>query len=231
MRRFLRVGIPLAVAAAAAAAAFAFAIRPWEDGPGSLVQEAAGQVQDYSFCDVSVQVPPGFIAYATERPSPEGRLTKVLVVEAERPKGEAGVAESVTGPPDKLPSSVAIDPKTGTVLGEHYSTSEDEQGIRQVLAGLRVGPLDTSVPAWPVTDTRPQAQDKVKALKIEYRSPDSRAGMLVSYLFAGSNVLRVSTCDSEISIDLESGTLIESKVSPAEQPAFDRFLDEVDGLH
>jgi len=225
----LRVGIPLAVAAAVAAV-LAFAIRPWEDGPGPFVQEAAGQAQEYSFCDVSVQVPPGFIAYATERPSPEGRLTKVLMVEAERPKGEAGVADPVTGPPEKLPSSVAIDPKTGAVLGERYRTSDDEQRIGQALAGLRVGPRDASIPAWPVTDTAPQAQEKVEARKIQYRPPDGRAGMLVSYLFAGSNVLRVATCDSEISIDLDSGTVTDGKVSPAEQPAFDRFLAEVDGL-
>ncbi len=228
MRRSLRVGIPLAVATAVVAALVM--AQPWHEGPGSLVQEAAGQVQDYSFCDVSVHVPPGFIAYATERPSPQGRLTKVLMVEAERPKGEAGVVESVTGPPDKLPSSVVIDPKTGAVLGEHYQTSGDEQRIGQVLAGLRVGPLDASVPAWPVTDTRPQAQEKIKVSKVQYRPPDSRAGMLVSYLFASSNVLLVSTCDSEVSIDVDSGALMKSKITATDKPAFDRFLGQVDGL-
>ncbi len=226
MMRRLRLGVPLLAAVAAVVGAVLAIVQPWDSAEDLLVHEAAGQGQEYSFCNVSLQAPPSVRVFPRIAPSPpDGKLRQALVAVIDIPT-EMRNAES----PYELPSGIAIDAQTGEVLEESYRTPADRGILKGVLAARRIGPPDASIPAWPRTDTQPKASEKIKADKLEYLPPDPGAGMIISHISAQSTLLQIETCKSKVSIDEETGVIVNREVHPDEEQMFQRLLNEVTAL-
>ena len=232
MIRRWRQGVLLAAVAAAVVAGVLLATQPW--GGETLVQEAAGQPSEYTLCNVSVSDIPADVAVG---PYLLGEKFHVLIY-VPVPEGEEKIAiDPDTGKGVPVESRIAIDAETGQVVFEHYKTPAEEAKLMGVLATLRVAEPDPSVPAWPRTDTPPQADKKdLRGLDwlpgMRYRPPDPGSGLVVSVitgtsLSSDSQTLVARTCDSEVRVDRETGQTIKMEVTPGEKAMFRRFLDEV----
>jgi hypothetical protein len=242
MRRAIRVGIPLAVAATLVSGAAVFVAEPWND-------TASGTTVEYRFCDTVLTGP----AETTAQPV-EG---SVLIVRQFTPKYDPAteeyvdepviilrVVESVevvhpdTGQPTKDNSLLALDPKTGVPTLEHYVGASGEASLRSVLATARLAPLDPGTAPWPYTSARQRAVKRIKRAEFGYLPVDPGSGIVVA-LERGSgpdffsHTLIVQNCRSTLAVSLKYAgptpeTTVTREIDPADEDAFQRFLDEVD---
>ncbi len=228
MMRRLRLGVPL-IAVAVVTGAVLFIIQPWSQ------EEAAGQPVEFSLCNVSVGFVPQDVAVGPY-PLPTNSGQKMhLLIYAPLPQAERVIIDPGTAKGVPVESRVAIDAQTGEVVFEHYRTTAEEAKLKGVLATLRVGPPDPSVPAWPRTDTPPRAE-KVEVsgpdgLAIQrYRPPDPGSGILVSVIEGTPYFFRLvaRTCSSKAEIDGQTGAVVTLDVTPEEMQMFQRFLAQIE---
>lgn len=256
IRRWRRGLVLAAVGAAAIVGGILLAMEPWSGD--TLVEEAAGQVSEYSLCNVSISnVPADVMVGARERLVAPGEKKIYLVVYAPiLTEGLPAATPGVTPTPVEgrmiselfddeggwIESHVVFDAQTGDVVEEYYNPAHpaDKVKLGAVKSSLIVGPPSPATSAWPRTDTQPTTEKIELAVPegfkgLKYRPPEAGSGMLVSPIQGQPYGQRLvaRTCESRLVIDIDQngkGRIVVDDVAPEEQAMFDRFLNEVDGL-
>jgi hypothetical protein len=210
MRDALRA-FPLAalVATAIAAAVLTLAWQPWDNA--GVIPRATGQARTYTFCDLTLEVPAGAEAFLGSDPYTQDPGIVVYI-----PTDEAS-----------QPSSIVLDPATGTELRRRARTPSDDGILDAVEASAHLA--DPSSPAWPRDDVAPATDRAPIVPGLSYQPPDPEAGIAVQFFGAsdGTQELRFSTCNSKASYDLGTGASKIDGVDPSEADMFERLLGEI----
>jgi hypothetical protein len=219
MKRKLFRAIPVAVVAGAAVAG---GVLLWTQSWGGE-EEAAATPSEYSFCNVSLQVPPDMHVGELTLPKRVDGVRHYLIVNIPLAPAEKATTDPDTGERiGVLPSGVALHPQTGEIVSENYRSAVDEAKLKAVIETLRVGPPSLSTPAWPLTELSDHEAQVSKIVNVEYRHPERGSGVLIGS--DAETFIDVETCSSRLRLNAATGESMEKDIQPADEAAFDRVL-------